>query len=693
MKFATNFYATRGWLRCAAGLGLWLLAIVYSAPAQDSPVKTSPLRLRLEPVASSSWPANVGVVEISPSLNSRRFGVFTAAGKPVAFQIYWAANGEPTGIRFDTSTLAKIYYLCFDTNLPPAPGNWKPQSGVLLETRACTEQPVRTAAEVSALLNAAGPVLGRGYVPEIFLGINPFGPSAYYTAMFSGWFVASTTGDFGFATVSSGASYLKVDGQLITEWLGTHPPHGGRRGQHSGVIRLAAGVHHLEYAQIQFAGEATAEAAWKPPGADHYVLMSANAFLPVAHFHATALETTETPPPLYFDARNVEQCALDDAMAVRVRFRAVDNFNLQAREYRWHFDDGGEATGVNVQHYFPQPGLRTVTLAAWESGFCAATNTVRLRIAPNWLQRDWWREEVFEEAKADFQQRDLEKMPARDLAAIITLAARADDRELLTHTGKSMLQRADEFSTAADGVAFYKLGIAFQHQGDAGDALAEKSFRLALAPERNLGAVADKVKLRLADLLIDCTGNLAEAEKLLGEVRSSNLSGDERRLQTLLAGDLLLARGKTEEARKQFLSAGQRQNGTSGDTTRAARWEGANIFIEHDQLDDARQALDALTFEFPLERLAVATSLLEIELSLKQKEYQRAFTGCQRLLPVAENDPLQSQVLYATIEAGRVLGKTEDTRRAMTRLLKQFPYSEAAAKAKAGLVSPNNNHQ
>ena len=662
-------------------LGSLVATAALSARAQDSVINTSPLRLRIEPLSNSAWPATVGTFEISPCLASAgRFGVFTAAGKPVAFQTLWSAGGDVTYIRFDISTLAKTYYICFDTNLPPAPGSWKPQAGVLLETRPCAEQSVRTMAEFTQLLNSAGPVQGRGYVPEIFLGINPFGPGTFYTATFTGWFVAPGAGSFGFATVSSGPSSLMVDGQLVTEWLGRHPPNGGRRGQHSGEIRLGAGLHRLEYTGIQFDGEAAAEAAWKPPGADHYVLMSANAFLPVARFRATSFETTTTPETLYFEAHTMEHCALDESVVPRVRFRVVDNY--QRREYLWRFDDGGAAAGLNTSHFFPQPGLRNVTLEAWAGGQLVATNAVRLRVAPDWMQRDWWRDDIFNDAKNDFLHRDLAKMPPRDIAAIITLADRADDRELLTYAGKMMVQRAPEFTTAADGIEFYKLGIGFQHQGDDGDALAEKSFRLALAPERNLGAVADKVKLRLADFLMDCPGDLAGAESLLGEVRPGSLTGDEKRLQKLLAGDLLLARGKIEEARQQFLSIGSRQNGANSETTRAARLEGANIFIEHDQFDEARQALDWLTFEFPLERMSVGTSLLAIELALKQKEFRRAFTGCQRLLPVAENDPQQSRVLFATVESGLASGKIEEARRALARLLKEFPYSESAAKAK-----------
>ena len=666
----------RRWLR----IGSLLAVATLAAPAQDSPVKTAPVRLRIECAENSDWPATVGMVEIAPHWNDPGvFGLFTAEGKPVACQTYWSAKGELSRLRFDCSGGARVYYLCFGTNLPAAPGGWKPEAGVLLETRACTRQPVDTFPEISKLLDDAGPPQGRGYVPNVYWGMNPFGPSSFYIASFTGWFRVYTAGSFRFATVSTDASWLQIDGQNVVEWLGEHSYHRGRRGEHNGTILLRAGLHRLDYTQIQFDGEAAAEVAWQPPGASRLEVMPASAFTPVARFRVTGCETATEPEPLYFDWRTVGHCALDEAMAVQVRFRVADNSHH--RSYRWHFDDGTEAGGKNLEHFFPQPGLRQVTLEAWENNSCVATNTVQVRVAPNWLQRDWWRDDIFADAKYDFLRRDLNHTPPPDLAAMIALADRADDRELLTRAGTAMVNRAAEFTTAADGILFYKVGIGLEHQGDAGDALAEKSFRFALAPERAAATVAEKVKLRLADLFIHWSGDFDGAEKLLAGLSGNNLTGDERRQQKLLAGDLLLARGKIEEARRQYLDAGGPAD-RSNTVAAAARTESASILIEHDQFADAQDALDRLMFDFPLERMSPGAGLMEIQLALAQKEFQRAFTGCQRLLPVAADDPRAAQILYATVESGCALARNDEARRALVRLLKEFPYSEAAAQAK-----------
>jgi hypothetical protein len=653
--------------------------------AQNTPLTAAPVRLRIEKIAQTDWPAEVGVVDLAPCVSSpSRFGVFSTAGKPVAFQTIWAAPGEATRLCFDTSSGAVAYYVCFDSVLPTASGSWKPEAGVLLETRPCrADLPINTTPQMERVLSSAGAPFGRDYVPNVFLGANPFGPGADYVATFTGWFTAPAAAQYTFATASVDASYLEVDGRSVAAWPGVHGAGGGTRGEHSGTVMLSAGLHRLSYVQIQLGGAAAAVAAWKPPGQDHIAVMPASAFAPVAHFRATRCEWTPSGAErerLYFECRAVDHCALGETMFVGVQFRAVDN--SQRRSYRWHFDDGSEEAGANPRHFFPEPGLRQVGVEALENGVVRATNSVRVRVAPQWEQRQWWREDVFNQAKSDFLRRDFALMPGRDLMAVLGMADLADDPELLRRAGEELIQRQKDFNTPVYGPMFYKVGLACEHEGDSGDALAEKAFRLALAPQRAAAAFSAAAKLHLAALMIHCTGELDEAGKALGGMSGGSLGADDRRLWRLLQGDLLLRRGQKEEARKQYAAAGEKQAGGQRDVTRAALLESAAVLLEHSQWEQAQSALDRLELEMPLERMSLDTGLLALSLEMGRKEFQRALIDGETLLAAAGDDPRQSEVLFAVVETSLALGKKEDAQRALGHLLKDFPYSEAAAKAK-----------
>src|SRR5580658_9165588 len=97
----------------------WLGAVVACTPlcAQNNPVTTAAMRLRIEKIAGSDWPAKTGVVEVSPCLGSTGgFGVFSAEGKPLAYQTFWSAQGEASKVRFDASSGATTYYVCFGSD-------------------------------------------------------------------------------------------------------------------------------------------------------------------------------------------------------------------------------------------------------------------------------------------------------------------------------------------------------------------------------------------------------------------------------------------------------------------------------------------------------------------------------------------------------------------------------------------------
>ena len=224
-RFERGWRAAAKWkllTRPAAALAAFLGLMLAAGPAggQINPVRTAPLRLRIAKIGQGDWPAKVGVAEMAPCGNAPgRFGVFTTEGKPLAFQTIWAASGELTQVCFDTSSGDTTYYICFDNELSGAAGGWKPEAGVLVETRACrADLPINNAEQVARLLNSASAPAGRDFVPNIFLGANPFGPSTYYIANFTGWFTVPSAAQYTFATASDDASSLEVDNHVVAAW-------------------------------------------------------------------------------------------------------------------------------------------------------------------------------------------------------------------------------------------------------------------------------------------------------------------------------------------------------------------------------------------------------------------------------------------------------------------------------------------
>ncbi len=662
----------------------WLLcSLAIPGSAQSWAVPTAAGRLRLERAPGSAWPAAAGTVEVWPGPTDAGYlSIYTADGVQVNTQTYWPASEDPAKLLFNTSSGKTVYYLYFDKNPAPPLAAWKPDVGLLLETRGSKNLPCNTWTQFRALLKSSTAAYGRCYVPNIFQGINPLGPSTYYLAFYNGFFVAPQAGEYGFATVSDDASYLSIDGRLVAEWLGRHGPGGGRQGEHSGKIVLGAGKHRIEYVHAQYDGPPAAVAAWKPPGRNRFEVMPASAFEPVTAFQATLFET---PPAgketVYLEWQNDAHCLVDNLGVYLVRFQVLAD---HPRAYQWTFDDGVTEKGARTQHLFLTPGRRQITLEAWERNNRVASLKSTIEVHPHWAQREEWRQDLYEQAKRELLVRDLSSLTNIDLLAIVELADRVEDAELLNHAGAFFLKRHQEFSAAAHAVVYYKLGLAFQHRGDRGNQQAEQSMRAAQTLARGNPKLYEKARLRLAELLIHSQGKLDEATALLNPTPSTVLNDDEKRLARLLWGDLYAAQGKLEEARKVYeaVSVGPSKAGDNTEIRRRARLESASLFFHRGDVAAAEQILDQIQIENPTDRLSLETQLPLLNIYLGRKEFQRAFTTGQRLLIANEGKPHEAELLLAVAEAGFAAGQKATAQAAVAKLLRDYPYSESAARAK-----------
>ena len=207
-------------------------------------------RLVLEKVKGSPGPAGVAQAFIWPvGLTARQcaVAVATESGQSVGAQIFWAAAGQPIKIIFDCTTQQDRYVVTLSDQPLPVPAWDPPAAGCLLEVRDFSGGDIETIAAIKDRWRQAKHTQGRGFVPNIFLGINPFGPSENFGALFRGVFVAPRTGEYGFATVSDDASVLTVDGQDVASWPGGHGVDARAYLQHGGKIQLTAGLHRVEY--------------------------------------------------------------------------------------------------------------------------------------------------------------------------------------------------------------------------------------------------------------------------------------------------------------------------------------------------------------------------------------------------------------------------------------------------------------
>ena len=663
-------------LRRIGGCGL-LLAVWMIQPAHAR----GDVTLVLARSKSSPWPAAVAQAclwPVGPAARQYAVAVSTETGQPVGAQIFWAAVGQPIKIIFDCTTQQERYVVTLSEQALPVTPWDPPAAGCLLEVRDFTGGSIETAAAVIDRWQQAKHTQGRGFVPNVFLGINPFGPSENFVARFRGALVVPQTGEYGFATVSDDASVLTVDGQPVASWPGGHGADARAYPQHSGKINLTAGPHWLEYLWIQAGESLTAVAAWKRPDLDRYEVVPTNAFAPVAQF------TVVAAPPNYFEWQPVEHSRAGEFALVDYRFTVVAS--QSNRTYRWSFDDGTVARGPAVTHTFPRPALRQVRLEAEGVSVTQAVNA-----ALRWDQINDGSDDRVARQREQILARQRDQLNVEDLANVSRWAEAMHDADLLTAFGLSCLQRSREF-TGAHADLFYALGNHFQEPTVRRYEAAEQALRDVLRWPVVDANLRERIKLRLARLLLDTLGQPDATGQVLAEIQPGNLTDEQRRLLAILRADLVLARGDWAGAQVQYDALGRlgEPDRSRYSVQRQARLESARAFLARHEFAAAENLVRTVEWEVPAERLAPDFSLVLANIHLARQELSRALLRCQRLLLVTNADNLRAEVLFHLVEVERALQHNDRAGQTLQQLLTQYPYSEFAARAKERWTTGKN---
>lgn len=601
--------------------------------------------------------------------------VAAANGAPAPAGVFWSAPGELLKVGFDLVPGEREYWITISDRIAPS-SNWVARSGLLLETRQSRSgAPVESLADFRKRWDAAAGADGRGFVASIFHGANPHGRSERFLSLYSGFFRAAAPGEYEFATLSSDASFLLVNGRPVADWPGLHPPRDGRHGEHSGRVRLDAGMHCIEYAHAQCAGASCAVAAWKQPGEAAFQVMPPGAFAPAAEFKPAMYEPLSDDAPRACFTWQAKAHTRVDSIAVVLVLVSVLGPDPGAAPCRWIFGDGVKAVGRAVEHIFPKAGMRAVRLEVEGRGAIEQD----ILVAPNWAQANDWPEDLFRRQVRDFTGRDWRSAPVADAIAAAQWADRVGAPELAARAGESLIARASEVPPD-DCQVFVTLGRRFWGHDLGRYDMAERSFRIAL--EKGAAPARRQAALQLAAFLIHLRALPDDARAALDAVEWQGADSETQRARTALLADAALMDGDAEAARRGYAEADREPRGNRrAALARLALLDAANNCLARGELDEAARLVRKVEADNPLEKLRPESGLILLDVFLGRREYQAALARSRLLEPVVSSERQRAQRLGKTVLALRALGRTAEAGAALKTLLADYPYSEAAAEA------------
>jgi tetratricopeptide (TPR) repeat protein len=660
---------------CVAWSASWLAAapVVFTLERSDDQPATVGWARLFPPATEAAAP----VLEVVDAVSRLRVGA----------EVLWQRPGEPVLVRFDASSGAARYLACLGgkpgasvaATAPP----WRPQAGVLLETRALVEGAADKLAQAQDLWKrAAKQTQGRGFVPEIHLGINPFGASGNLLSRLDGWFSLSQNGRYEFATLSKDASFLVIDGRLVAEWPGWHGIEGGLHGQHNGGIDLNAGVHRIEYLNVAAGDGLCLSAAWRKPGTAAFIPMPRSVFVPVAEFRVAGVSGDEAVAPAVFSWANEVHALAEPDILIGTRFRVLSP--VEGATYSWRFDDGTETVGTNVRHVYTCEAQRTVDLTVIRGNRKLGSLRQTVAIRRNGSQAVDFPEAVFQDLGKLLRAAPPERLLPEDLTRAILLARHVRQQDLLAALANGVLPRMPAFS-GGHARALYQLGFYFQHSGVKRYDDVSRVWETVIRDPQADAGVRALTGLHLAGFLIHTGADPRRGLNLLDTVADDQLLPEtERRLKQIFRADGWVLTGRRDAAVTAYRQAGTvvPDGDTQYEVRRRARIENARDFLRRGEYDAAEQSVRDLEWECPLERLKLESGLILIGVHRGRCEGVMALTACQRLLLASPADPRRPELLLAMADVLRDLGRAAASAEALKKLYAEHPYSEAAAQAR-----------
>lgn len=579
-------------------------------------------------------------------------------GRAAEFKLMMLGPGGRARIAVRMIPGAKEYHVCYGGPRNNARTKWTPQVGLILETRKFNGGNVRTAAQMSRLIEASGPVHGRWLVPHIFHGFNPFGPSDKYVSIYRGWLHIPKAGQYRFATTSDDASYMLVDGAVVSK-----KPRWGRArpdARHAGKpVQLNAGPHKLDYYHVEGQARQACVGAWQPPGG-RFHLIPPGAFPGVFSAKQTGLRLAGIPVPIDLSVHPAAGVVYEKHRLYKVAFKdrtpAARSKGGRARwKPTWSFGDGTSSEERDPEHVYFLPGEYTVTFTLKRG---AGVATIRQAIVvsadggPPRQSRGDTSGRYYRIARAY----DFKAMESRHLeAALGFFVTRKADNEILA-AAAALFARDDPVARKNR----YRCAVLAGERVRDAKGRPEQAVSIFRAGEERVAEAVEKARLirRTGDTLLYALDKpdeaLAEYRRLLkthGELQDNIV-----RLAQIRIGDAYKAKGDLERALAAYRKAAalrmhDRSHAVSS-VRRGAFAQSIEDYISRKQFDEAQTLLDVWGWEHPADRIAGHWSLVAARLALAKGDRAFALREARQCGNANKAGPQADKLL---LFAGRIL--------------------------------------
>jgi tetratricopeptide (TPR) repeat protein len=570
--------------------------------------------------------------------HGRDIRVVTASGKAVPWRLLQTGPGDFIRLAFAVRSGSR-YYIYFGNTDPP-PDKAEPltiRRGVLLEVWAYRGGLADNIAQARKTLTRAmkHKPIGREFRDRIFLGYNPFGPQTTIVQQYTAYFLTPAAGEYKFVLSTNNASFLLVNDRLIISDGRWHRPR--RYPNHTGSIALNKGLNKLTLLHINPWGWPMAMVAWQRSGKKLIAPIPPGAYSEVITAQAGAIERYGESGGFDFAIEPAGESFVQNSYLQRRIFRIKTTGRGFGKDTRWlwNFGDGQELTSSKrtVEHVYLRPGTYNISLNAmkkWARPNQARTHRVKVEriwdsIARNKLDSPKSHAKIV----AGYNFATLGASANVEAAKLLRLAGDFDALNLACQAFVARQSASDKQIRTL--MKIYIQALLAARQVNQAVAALQRAARISKDPDTRAAMLLRAGELQLEPLNQPTTA-MKTFDNILAETTGQIKQSTLRRIYAG-QGDVWLAQGKTEQARKAYRQAGLGSDHARkypaivrGDFARRAE-----EYLRDKNYRAAQDALDEWELTFPADKLAGYSTLLRCRLLLGQRKYSAAARLAERL--------------------------------------------------------------
>jgi hypothetical protein len=481
---------------------------------------------------------------------------------------------------------------------------------------------------------------------------------------------------FEFFTVSTGPSFILIDGQLVASSLNKSQGTGvmvdrpGRRKQRTQMfgaqLPLTPGLHRIDYLYAASGAAHDAILSWRPPAVRSADIISSQ----VGHFVTAKVTKSERRGGgLHFSWWITDDLRVTGAPdLIDVRFSAS---GPEDGDYHWDFGDGTQATGQSVQHLFLATGDYQVTLNKQVSH--------RIFAHPIWANLRLAELGGYDTRLA---ARDFSRQPIAHVWNAYQFVRAVSPPRTSLHRWRSastraLVARIEEWQKPQRDAVMRIAADAEHHTVNEYEG-AKAVYALAIQLSKPGDQVHSDASLALASLRLNVDGDPEGAIALLTAIKSK-----EQAPRLVLHAEALLALKRLDEADAMLPreTAGELRGIQQRATLRHVR----TLIRQPEYLDEAHAELRKLVLADPRLVLDPQVCLMRIDLHLARGELKHAFHLGNRIQNLQLNEVDKPKVMGKQVEALAAVGLLVEARAVLAKLQKAYPYNTALAVARAAM--------